>query len=255
MTDDEAFVRRIVDSPGDDLPRLVYADWLDERGDPRGAYLRAEREACHTGDTAAMRNLAAEIDPVWVARVSLPPFGVCCEHMELRDRGPAITDADIDRFERQYELRLPADYRASLLNYNGGVVTEGQWETSDGLVIDFGMEHKFYSLGVTSGTGQGHGLDWWVEFRHEYLARHRSENGDLPEHDVEEWFLRFITVGQPEDAIFGLLLGVAGAEFGQVQCFDYSVGFYPGFLDHRHQPYAASFGQYLSTLPTTGSQI
>ena len=40
--DDEAFVRAIVAAPGDDLPRLVYADWLDDRGDPRGAYLRAE---------------------------------------------------------------------------------------------------------------------------------------------------------------------------------------------------------------------
>ena len=29
MTDDEAFIRCIVDHPGDDTPRLVYADWLD----------------------------------------------------------------------------------------------------------------------------------------------------------------------------------------------------------------------------------
>ena len=32
MSEDEAFIRTIVDTPGDDLPRLVYADWLDERG-------------------------------------------------------------------------------------------------------------------------------------------------------------------------------------------------------------------------------
>jgi uncharacterized protein (TIGR02996 family) len=31
MTDDEAFVRAIVAAPADDAPRLVYADWLDER--------------------------------------------------------------------------------------------------------------------------------------------------------------------------------------------------------------------------------
>ena len=42
VSDDEVFIRRIVDSPGDDLPRLVYADWLDERGDPRAAWLRDE---------------------------------------------------------------------------------------------------------------------------------------------------------------------------------------------------------------------
>ncbi len=44
MNEDEAFIRVIVDSPGDDTPRLVYADWLDDRGDPRGPYLRAEAQ-------------------------------------------------------------------------------------------------------------------------------------------------------------------------------------------------------------------
>jgi uncharacterized protein (TIGR02996 family) len=34
--DDEAFIRAIVDSPGDDTQRLVYADWLDERDDQWG---------------------------------------------------------------------------------------------------------------------------------------------------------------------------------------------------------------------------
>jgi uncharacterized protein (TIGR02996 family) len=39
--DDDAFLRTIVDHPGADLPRLVYADWLDDRDDPRGPFLRA----------------------------------------------------------------------------------------------------------------------------------------------------------------------------------------------------------------------
>ena len=42
--DDEAFIRGILANPGDDAPRLIYADWLEERDDPRGAYLRAESE-------------------------------------------------------------------------------------------------------------------------------------------------------------------------------------------------------------------
>jgi uncharacterized protein (TIGR02996 family) len=46
----QAFLRAIADTPDDDTPRLVYADWLEEHGDPdRAAYLRvqcriAERE-------------------------------------------------------------------------------------------------------------------------------------------------------------------------------------------------------------------
>ena len=34
--DDAAFIRTIQDNPRDLLPRLVYADWLSDRDDPRG---------------------------------------------------------------------------------------------------------------------------------------------------------------------------------------------------------------------------
>jgi uncharacterized protein (TIGR02996 family) len=37
VTDRDALLRAICDSPDDDAPRLVYADWLDENGDPRQA--------------------------------------------------------------------------------------------------------------------------------------------------------------------------------------------------------------------------
>jgi uncharacterized protein (TIGR02996 family) len=33
MTHD-AFLRAIEESPGDDTPRLIYADWLEEHGGP-----------------------------------------------------------------------------------------------------------------------------------------------------------------------------------------------------------------------------
>lgn len=42
MSEDEAFVERLSARPDDETARLVYADFLDERDDPRGAYLRAE---------------------------------------------------------------------------------------------------------------------------------------------------------------------------------------------------------------------
>ena len=32
MTDEDALIRAIIAAPADDAPRLVYADWLDERG-------------------------------------------------------------------------------------------------------------------------------------------------------------------------------------------------------------------------------
>jgi uncharacterized protein (TIGR02996 family) len=39
---DEAFLRAILDDPDDDAPRLVYADWLEERDDPRGEFIRLQ---------------------------------------------------------------------------------------------------------------------------------------------------------------------------------------------------------------------
>jgi uncharacterized protein (TIGR02996 family) len=40
MTEEAAFVAAILAAPYDDAPRLVFADWLEERGDPRGEWLR-----------------------------------------------------------------------------------------------------------------------------------------------------------------------------------------------------------------------
>jgi uncharacterized protein (TIGR02996 family) len=41
MPDAESFVAAIAAAPADDLPRLVFADWLDENGDPtRAAFIR-----------------------------------------------------------------------------------------------------------------------------------------------------------------------------------------------------------------------
>src|SRR3954454_1972729 len=43
MTGGEALLRAIIEAPGDDTPRLVYADWLDEHDDPaRAEFIRAQ---------------------------------------------------------------------------------------------------------------------------------------------------------------------------------------------------------------------
>jgi uncharacterized protein (TIGR02996 family) len=43
MTHDEAFLQAIIETPDDDTPRLVYADWLEEHGDAdRAEFIRAQ---------------------------------------------------------------------------------------------------------------------------------------------------------------------------------------------------------------------
>src|SRR5438552_1092015 len=43
-SDHAAFLRAIRAAPDDDLPRLIFADYLDEQGDPRGEFIRIQIE-------------------------------------------------------------------------------------------------------------------------------------------------------------------------------------------------------------------
>ena len=68
MNDHEAFLAAIRANPGDEAPRLVYADWLEERGDPRGEYLRLEHQLNQVRRRLAA--LQAEIDPHWLSVIT-----------------------------------------------------------------------------------------------------------------------------------------------------------------------------------------
>jgi uncharacterized protein (TIGR02996 family) len=69
MDDLEArFLAAIAADPSDDEARLVYADWLIERGDPRGEYLRVEI-AVYNGPSR-LKALAAQLDPAWLDQVT-----------------------------------------------------------------------------------------------------------------------------------------------------------------------------------------
>jgi uncharacterized protein (TIGR02996 family) len=82
MGEEAAFVQAIVSDPSDLALRLVYADWLEERGDPRGEYLRLacalasadESSSPVTRNTrsrsrleARLRELRSAIDGDWLA--------------------------------------------------------------------------------------------------------------------------------------------------------------------------------------------
>ena len=81
----EALLAGVLAAPHDDPPRLVYADWLEERGETEAAeYLRVQCEIAHLTDrdprvlelSARLHELAARLDPAWVAdvrRCTTPP--------------------------------------------------------------------------------------------------------------------------------------------------------------------------------------
>jgi uncharacterized protein (TIGR02996 family) len=50
MTQDDAFLADIIANPDDDAPRLVYADFLEDRGEPeRAAFIRVQCELARDG--------------------------------------------------------------------------------------------------------------------------------------------------------------------------------------------------------------
>src|SRR5262245_33777618 len=56
MTDKDALLRAIHDTPEDDGPRLVYSDWLEQHGDPeRAEFIRLQCELARPGRTSARR--------------------------------------------------------------------------------------------------------------------------------------------------------------------------------------------------------
>jgi uncharacterized protein (TIGR02996 family) len=66
MTHDQAFLEAIRDSPHDDTPRLVYADWLEEHGNPdRAEFIRVQctlsRMRSRADDWQRLSNRAREL--------------------------------------------------------------------------------------------------------------------------------------------------------------------------------------------------
>jgi len=59
LQEEEPFLHAIADAPDDDLPRLIFADWLEERGDPRAEFIRVQCELARLpADDAHRRSLA-----------------------------------------------------------------------------------------------------------------------------------------------------------------------------------------------------
>ncbi|HEY1550809.1 MAG TPA: TIGR02996 domain-containing protein [Kofleriaceae bacterium] len=79
MTD--ALIEAIVAAPDDDAPRLVYADWLIERGDARGELIALQ---CRLGSSpeiaARAEQLRRDLQPVWLD----PLFAIAPGGYELR---------------------------------------------------------------------------------------------------------------------------------------------------------------------------
>src|SRR5690242_11311188 len=82
MTDEDGFLRKLLENPADDTLRLVYADWREERDDEpsqaKAEFLRAQhhlrtmrgRKKDKVAVQARLRELARPLPTDWLALVS-----------------------------------------------------------------------------------------------------------------------------------------------------------------------------------------
>jgi uncharacterized protein (TIGR02996 family) len=84
-SEEDPFILAILAAPEDEAPRLIYADWLEERGDPRGEYLRLDCRLAglpqddqrFDGMVTSLRELSAWIDQQWLRAVARSNIEKC----------------------------------------------------------------------------------------------------------------------------------------------------------------------------------
>src|SRR3954468_16567623 len=101
MSDESALLAAILAHPDEDTPRLMYADWLQENGQPeRAEFIRIQCDP--TADEAA-EDRAAELEErnrvKWLAGLPQRPGA----RWEFRRGFPQYLDASGERFLERYE--------------------------------------------------------------------------------------------------------------------------------------------------------
>lgn len=111
---------------------MVYADWLEERGDLRAEFLRVECEFLKLplddvrvpALQARLHELHRTLDPDWVTLVQRVPGSPLDELRRVLPppRRPLHANGDWGAVEAAIGLRLPADYKAFIGTYGSGTI-------------------------------------------------------------------------------------------------------------------------------------
>ena len=109
MHDEDDFLRVLAANPADDTLRMVYADWLDDRGDDEGKakakFLRVtvrlmgpiQRPAWRAARRKELLELARALSPAWLAVVS---------RLKVESCPPARARAALDETLARYGVRF-----------------------------------------------------------------------------------------------------------------------------------------------------
>jgi uncharacterized protein (TIGR02996 family) len=97
MSEEDAFLSAIVANPDDQTAKLVYADWLEERDDPRAEIVRLKvKVATQEDGWVAAQDRLAELEPMvaarWLVQLDGPVWCISGNIVESRPFGPGGTE-------------------------------------------------------------------------------------------------------------------------------------------------------------------
>lgn len=164
MSDEAAFLAGIRAEPKDDLRRLVYADWLDERGDhePRlkSEYLRLEVHISgltddhpeRDGHILGLRDLAVQLPMDWKAEVAKVRIENC--GVRWRFQCPKKWD-QLEIYRGDPEMRFCSACRR-MVTYCESVETARRIAESTGncVVIDLGVRRTPGDMDLLRGPAE-----------------------------------------------------------------------------------------------------
>ncbi len=81
MNDDAAFTAALVADPNDDATRLVYADWLEERGDVRGEFLRLQHQLASVLER--IQHVRPQVETQWANSIAIRPTWLFARSMPI----------------------------------------------------------------------------------------------------------------------------------------------------------------------------
>jgi uncharacterized protein (TIGR02996 family) len=169
VSDEAAFLSAIAEKPEDDTVRLVYADWLQERNDPRADYLRLEvrrhrltkRQREKEDPSRNLEKLRKHATPDWLSRIDRTtrfsvywPPEVC---QEARDREMIGTPLAKIRERPTQLLQFPkeaqvGDYFYVLAGRDGQLLLVGRLRVKTLLKVRLADWSRVTGVTGTEGT-------------------------------------------------------------------------------------------------------
>lgn len=171
-TRDDEFLKAIRSNPSDETLRLVYIDWLEEKGDSRAEYLRLDMERGKCAGNSSkqakikrrMETLRKRLNPDWLAVVGLPRMP------KLEVLGPPADPlAENEAFQSEYEDAVH-DFESP----------DKRWLLRFHSPFEWHMGAEGWELSILEN-----GID--VSDRHQKLVTLGGGKGFFPPHDLQPW--------------------------------------------------------------------